>query len=291
MIVAGGPAYIGAAALSAMAAGRAGAGIVQLVTPRGAVGAIATLVPEVVFLPLRDGEAVPAARAAIEMMRPKLERSRAMLIGPGLGDDEHAEALIAAIFGFSSVARPTSVGFHRRSLDENESAQHGGILSVDRPTVIDADGLNWLAKTPEWSDRVERNSLILTPHAGEMGRLLDRAVDEILADPIQIAVDAAKKWGQTVVLKVGATVATDGEKVVVADDAPASLATAGSGDVFSGFIAGMLAQGASPLDAAAIAMFAGTRAARAIEERFGERGLVASDLPAAMAEAVASLTS
>jgi NAD(P)H-hydrate repair Nnr-like enzyme with NAD(P)H-hydrate dehydratase domain len=289
VIVAGGPTYIGAAALAAMAAGRAGAGIVQIATPRGAIGAIASLVPEAVFIPLRDGEAGPAARAAIEAIQPKLERSKAMLVGPGLGQDEHAEALLAAVFGFASTSRPTAVGFHRRVSETGKIAQGEGIISVDRPTVVDADGLNWLAKHPDWFERVPAGSLILTPHAGEMGRLLDRPVEEILSDPVQLATDAASRWNQVVVLKVGATVATDGEKAVIADDAPVSLATAGSGDVFSGFIAGLLAQGVSALDAAAIAMYAGSRAARRVEERFGVRGLVAGDLPAAMAEAIAAL--
>jgi ADP-dependent NAD(P)H-hydrate dehydratase / NAD(P)H-hydrate epimerase len=129
----------------------------------------------------------------------------------------------------------------------------------------------------------------LTPHAGEMARLLDRPVEDILKDHIQVATDAAARWKQIVVLKVGATVATDGEKAVIADDAPVSLATAGSGDVFSGFIAGLLAQGVAALDAAAIAMYAGSRAARDVEKRFGVRGIVAGDLPGAMAQAIAAL--
>jgi len=289
VIVAGAPTYIGAAALSAMAAGRAGAGIVQVATPRAAINAIASLVPEAVFIPLRDGEAGPAARSAIETIKPKLERSKAMLVGPGLGDDEHAEALLEAIFGIASLVRSTTVGFQSRVSETSEPAKADGMISVERPTVVDADGLNWLAKHPDWFEATPAGALVLTPHAGEMSRLLDRPVEDILENPVQLAIDAAKKWKQVVVLKVGATIATDGDAAVIADDAPVSLATAGSGDVFSGFIAGLLAQGAAPLDAAAIAMYAGTRAARRIEERYGVRGLVASDLPAAMAEAIATL--
>jgi len=289
VIVAGGPTYIGAAALSAMAAGRAGAGIVQVAVPRGAMGAVASLVPEAVFLPLRDGEPGPAARAAIETIQPKLERSKAMLVGPGLGDDEYAEALLAAIFGFASVARPSAVGFQRRSAEPAEIAQGEAIISPERPTVVDADGLNWLAKHPDWFDRVPAHSLVLTPHPGEMGRLLDQPVDRVLDDPARAVAEAAKQWNQTVVLKAGPTVASDGKRTIVADDTPLSLATAGSGDVFSGFIAGLIAQGVAALDGVAIAMYAGTRAARAIERRVGVLGLVASDLPIAMAEALASL--
>jgi len=289
VIVAGSQTYVGAAALTSMAAGRAGAGIITLAIPRGAIGVVASLVPEVVFIPLRDGEAGTSARAAIEAIKPKLERSHALLIGPGLGEDEHTEALLSAIFGIGPAARPVSVGFQRRGNAAATSDSSESLLSAERPTVVDADALNWLAKQPDWFERVPAHSLVLTPHAGEMARLLDRPVDDILANPVQAAIDAAQKWGQTVVLKVGATVATDGETTVIADDAPASLATAGSGDVFSGFSAGWGALGAAPLDAAAIAMFAGTRAARRIEARFGVRGLVASDLPSTMAEVIAAL--
>lgn len=289
VIVAGGPTYIGAAALSAMAAGRAGAGIVQVAVPRGAMSAVATLVPEAVFLPLRDGEPGPAARSAIEAIQPKLERSRAMLVGPGLGQDDHADALLAAIFGFSNIARAAQVGFHRRIESPSATSQGEGLVSAEKLTVVDADGLNWLAKHPDWFERVPAHSLVLTPHAGEMSRLLDRPTSEITTDPAGVAAEAAAKWRQVVVLKAGTTVASDGEESVSAGPAPASLATAGSGDVFSGFIAGLIAQGVQPLDAAAVAMYAGSAAARLIERQFGVRGLVASDLPNAMAEAIAAL--
>lgn len=289
VIVAGGPTYIGAAALSAMAAGRAGAGIVQLAIPCGAMSAVATLVPEAVFVPLRDGEPAPAARAAVEAIKPKLERSRAMLVGPGLGDDEQAEALLAAIFGFAAATRASSVGFQQRSAATSEVAQGDAIISAERPTIVDADGLNWLAKHPDWFERVPKHSLVLTPHAGEMSRLLDRPVDEILTAPDEIAAEAAKRWNQVVVLKAGLTTASDGDEVVVADEQPLSLAAAGTGDVFSGFIAGLIAQGVAALDAASIAIYAGSRAARRIEKQYGVRGLVASDLPAAMASVIADL--
>jgi NAD(P)H-hydrate epimerase len=181
------------------------------------------------------------------------------------------------------------VGFHRRVEDQAETTQSEGLISADRLTVVDADGLNWLAKHPDWFERVPERSLVLTPHAGEMSRLLDRPSSEITADPARIAAEAAARWRQVVVLKAGTTVASDGDESVSAGPVPASLATAGSGDVFSGFIAGLIAQGVKPLDAAAIAMYAGSAAARLIERQFGKRGLVASDLPNAMAEAIAAL--
>jgi NAD(P)H-hydrate repair Nnr-like enzyme with NAD(P)H-hydrate dehydratase domain len=101
--------------------------------------------------------------------------------------------------------------------------------------------------------------------------------------------EAAKAWNQIVVLKYGYTAVSDGTTTLVADDAPTSLATAGSGDVFAGTIAALAAQGLPPLDAAALAIYLGARAARRVERRTGVLGLVASDLPLAIAQELGRL--
>jgi NAD(P)H-hydrate repair Nnr-like enzyme with NAD(P)H-hydrate dehydratase domain len=122
-----------------------------------------------------------------------------------------------------------------------------------------------------------------------MSRLLDVPAEEITADPLGTVRTAASRWRQTVVLKYGYTAASDSERSVVAADAPLSLATAGSGDVLAGTIGACLAQGVPPLDAATLAIHVGGRAARRIERRTGTLGLVASDLPLAIAEELAVL--
>src|SRR6185312_4702428 len=122
-------------------------------------------------------------------------------VGPGLGQDDHADALLAAIFGFSKAARASMVGFHRKVDDGAETTQGEALISAEKLTVVDADALNWLAKHPDWFERVPAHSLVLTPHAGEMSRLLDRPTAEITADPAGIAAEAAARWRQTVVLK------------------------------------------------------------------------------------------
>jgi NAD(P)H-hydrate epimerase len=122
-----------------------------------------------------------------------------------------------------------------------------------------------------------------------MSRLTGKSSEEILAAPKEIAKAAAKSWKQTVVLKCGFTIATDGHATIIADDAPPSLASAGTGDVFAGLIGGFLAQGVALLDAAGLAIYLGSRAARNIEGRYGVLGLVASDLPAAVAAEIAAL--
>jgi NAD(P)H-hydrate epimerase len=288
VVVAGAPGYVGAAALCAMAAGRAGAGIMNLAVPRSAIPAISTLVPEAAYIPMPEGDAESVARRAIESIAEKLEKSKAVVVGPGLSEDDYAAALLAALFGLKTARRSGGLGFGARSTNGADPAGQP-LLGGERPAVVDADALNWLAKQNEWWRTPASGSLVLTPHVGEMARLLDCDPAEVIADPVRVAKEAAVRWNQVVVLKYGYSVATDGERSLVADDAPVSLATGGSGDVLAGTIGAFLAQGLSPLDAAGLALFVGPRAARSVERRTGTLGLVASDLPPAIAEVLAGL--
>ena len=122
------------------------------------------------------------------------------------------------------------------------------------------------------------------PRLADLLAYLDPQPSEIETDTIGTAVAAAKTWNQIVVLKGSPTIATDGDRVLVAEASPRSLASAGTGDVLAGSIGAFLAQGVAPLDAAALAIFSGCRAAAKLTERFGTLGMVASDLPPAIAE-------
>ena len=291
--IAGAPQYAGAVALSARAAGRSGAGIVTLALPRQLMGVIQTIVPEATMLPLADTDSVAGARRAIESMTERAERSKAYVIGPGLGDDDSVKTLLATIFGVSVHASSSAaaLGFAVRP-SESTGARHGDPSSVglpERPMVLDADGLNWLSEQDDWPALLKGRTVVLTPHPGELSRLMGQPVKELTKDPVASAVAAAKKAGQVVVFKYGHTVVTDGSRTLVADQAPTSLATAGSGDVLAGSIGAFLAQGLSPLDAAALAVHVGARAATLRAERFGDLGVVASDLPDAIAEVLAEL--
>jgi NAD(P)H-hydrate epimerase len=155
--------------------------------------------------------------------------------------------------------------------------------------VIDADGLNWLAKQDEWWKLLPEGRVVLTPHAAEMARLTGKEQEEINADPVAAAREAAAKWGQTVVLKGTKTIIATADGSITSIDMPLSLATAGSGDVLCGSIGAFLAQGLSGADAAALAAFVGSRGAFRLAERFGTLGVVASDLPVAIAEELATL--
>jgi NAD(P)H-hydrate epimerase len=155
-----------------------------------------------------------------------------------------------------------------------------------RACVIDADALNALAQQPGWHERVRVPS-VLTPHPGEMSRLLGTTVAAVQDDRLNVAAKAAADWRQTVVLKGAHSViaAPDG-RAAISPYANPLLASAGTGDVLAGAIAGLLAQGVAPFEAAACGVYLHGYAAEETGEDLGDRGLLASDLLAALPRAI-----
>ena len=156
-----------------------------------------------------------------------------------------------------------------------------GVLLSDGqlpPTVVDADGLNTLARTERWWERFP-DTAILTPHPGEMARLTGTGTGQVQADRIGVAVESAKLWNKIVVLKGAHTVVAypDG-RAMVSPFANPGLATAGTGDVLAGSIAGLLSQGVSLEDAAALGVYLHGLAGECVRGRLGDTGMVASDL-------------
>ncbi len=286
MVVAGSPSYIGAAYLTCRAAGRAGAGVVHLAASRGVIAMLAGAMPEVAHIPLPETDVPGAARMAAERIGTRLEKGRAVVIGPGLGEDELAHHLLSTLFGFGGKggAGGAAIGFGSPQSVHDSSGGESPLFAHEHLRfVIDADALKWLSKQEEWWARMPGDRMVLTPHIGEMELLTGMSSKEILADPQKVAADHATKWGTTVLLKGGHSVGSDGKTTLVAEDAPVSLATAGSGDVLAGMTGAFLAQGLSPVDAAGLSLYVGTGASRAVEERFGELGVIATDLPDAIA--------
>lgn len=284
VVIAGSPALTGAAYLACRAAGRAGAGIVYLASGRSVISMLTGAMPEVAHIILPETDAPGAARRAVERLDPYLDKAASVVIGPGLGDDEATDHLLSALFGFGDRrSRATSqIGFGERVASDGGPASEGVSPLFAREhlkVVVDADGLNWLAKQEHWWDDVPAGRLVLTPHPGEMARLTGRETSEIVANPVAIAEAHAAEWRQAVVIKSGYSAASDGARTVKADDAPTSLATAGTGDVLAGTIGAYLAQRLEPVDAAGLAFYTGTRAARTVEAIYGELGVIATDLP------------
>jgi hydroxyethylthiazole kinase-like uncharacterized protein yjeF len=144
--------------------------------------------------------------------------------------------------------------------------------------VLDADALNILADTPGWWIGLDTDA-ILTPHPGEMARLAAITVEEVQADREGVAKKMAAKWKKTIVLKGAYTVVASPEgKVKMSSIANPGLASAGTGDVLTGAIAGLVAQGQSLFDAAACGVYLHAEAGEMVSARLGDAGMIASDL-------------
>ena len=146
------------------------------------------------------------------------------------------------------------------------------------PLVLDADALNILAEIPHWWQRLPGDA-ILTPHPGEMARLAGVSLEEVQSDRLGMAKRASLEWHKTVVLKGAYTVTAspDGQSRVCPAANP-GLASAGTGDVLAGVIAGLVAQGLPLFDAAAGGVFLHAEAGGMVRNRLGDAGMIASDL-------------
>ena len=279
LIVGGAPGYYGAPRLAGEAALRAGCGYVGMAVPRSIAGTIATAVPELIFHPLSDADGRRSATTVREALSDS-NRYDAFVVGPGLGRDEVASTLLESLFQLHSPARREEAresifGIPRR-IESVEDSDEGDVRSY--PLVIDADALNWLSELDDWPSLLEGRTCVLTPHVGEMARLLDGETGDVAADPWNVARQAASDWGQVVVLKCGLTcVATPEGDVFVAPRPTPELATPGTGDVLSGLVGAFIAQGNAPADAAKIAIYVGAMAGKVARLRLGARSVVARD--------------
>lgn len=184
------------------------------------------------------------------------EGAGAIACGPGLGTDDEARRLL------------------QRVLD------HGRV-----PTVLDADALNLLA--PLDATLPDSAPFVVTPHPGEAARLLGRSSKEVQGDRQQAVLDLATRSGAVAVLKGAGTLVTDGERLFTNDTGNPGMATGGSGDVLTGLLTSFLAQGMEPFDAACAAVHVHGRAGDRVARYLSRPGLIAEDLPRAIAEELA----
>lgn len=265
MVVAGSLNYTGAAYLAAAAAYRAGAGLVTVGAPQIIVPVLAGMLPEATWLLLPHDLGV-INEAAVKVLRTELAGYSALLLGPGFGrEDVTGEFLRELLRPQEEVRHSRAIGFV-----PNEPAGETARPATDLPPlVIDADGLNLLAAMDDWP-RLLPPGTILTPHPGEFARLARLEREDVQANRIPLAQAKAAEWNCVVVLKGAFTVvaAPDG-RTAVEPFATSALASAGTGDVLAGAIAGLLAQGLAPFDAALCAGWlhgmAGVRAAGLLE--------------------------
>lgn len=285
MVVAGSLNYPGAAALACAGAARVGAGLVTLATGRTVILG-GSRAPEVTLLPLAEGEWGAIGPNALADLEPHVKHYAALLIGPGLGTADATREFVQRIFGLDRPKPKLRVGF-LASASADEQALEARLEQLP-PTVVDADGLNLLATVDDWAERLPKGRIVLTPHPGEMRRLWKAG--ELPGDAPTAAREAATRWDQVVVLKGATTViaAPDGRTLVHSQPNPA-LATAGTGDVLAGAIAGLLAQGLAPFDAAALGVYLHAAAGARVRDELGDAGALASDLLIQLPKAIKEL--
>ncbi|MCG0239365.1 MAG: NAD(P)H-hydrate dehydratase [Firmicutes bacterium] len=249
LVVGGSRSMPGAPALAGLAALRAGAGLVHVAVPEPAGDLVAMRGPELITLRL---PAAPDGGFGAEALAPALAAARGMqavAIGPGLGTGAAARGMVREL-----------------------------VASLPVPAVLDADGIRAFAGEPE-ALRGCPVPLVLTPHPGELAALLGTDTAQVQADRLGAVAQAVERTGQTVVLKGPHTLvgAPDG-RVFVNLSGSRALATAGSGDVLTGMVAALLAQGLGPVEAAVAAVAWHGLAGERLGERLGPDGVLAGDL-------------
>jgi ADP-dependent NAD(P)H-hydrate dehydratase / NAD(P)H-hydrate epimerase len=275
LIVAGSVNYVGAPALAASAATRVGAGLVTLALPQTIFPIVASHHPEPTYLLLADEMGV-LAPAAVKVLAEKVAGYTALLLGPGFGQEASTAAFLETLLAGIETRRTKAerIGFRGVASSPEPETKTQSLP----PLVLDADGLNLLAKGEDWWLHLPQES-ILTPHPGEMARLMRTTVRDVEANRIGIAADMARKWGQVVVLKGAHTViAAPAGQIVVLPFANPALATAGSGDVLAGSIVGLRAQGLAAFEAAVAGAYLHGLAGESARDEVGEVGVVAGDL-------------
>jgi NAD(P)H-hydrate epimerase len=282
VVVAGSVNYPGAALLSGEAAYRVGAGLVTVATPAAAYQVIVPRLPEATWMVLPDEMGVISEPAA-EVLEREMGEAQAMVFGPGFGVEKATAGFVRRMMSIVEAPHPARMGF-----GADHSAANAG--HTWPPMVIDADGLKLLARIDTWWAHVPTGSIV-TPHPGEMAMLTGLSKEEIQADRTGLAQRFAKEWGLVVVLKGAFTVvaAPTGE-TAVEPFATAALARAGTGDVLTGAIAGLMAQGLSPWRAAVLGAYLHGRAGELAEEELETSAAVlAGDVAQLLGSALAEL--
>ncbi|MFC2052677.1 NAD(P)H-hydrate dehydratase [Chloroflexota bacterium] len=285
LVVAGSINYTGAALLAGQAAFRSGAGLVTLAVPSPLHTSLAGQFPEATWLTLPHEGGVIASEAS-DIVHSNLERTTALLVGPGVGLEGTTREFLSRIldvnFGLNS-----KLG----AKNSNASTSRGYKAKIP-PLVIDADGLKLLSEIPRWWSYLPEHT-VLTPHPGEMSVLTGLSIQEIQANRLEIARDFSRKWGHILVLKGAFTVisAPDSQAVVIPVATPA-LARAGTGDVLSGLIAGLRAQGVDGFHAAVVGAYIHAQAGLLAAEFIGNSASVlAGDVCDASVDVISELYS
>jgi NAD(P)H-hydrate epimerase len=249
LIVGGSVGMSGAPAIAGRAALRSGAGLVRVAVPESILGIVATIEPCYTTIALADDDAGRISKRAVAAVLEGAGQNDVVAFGPGVGVSRGVKDVLAALLAVENLR-----------------------------LVIDADGLNCLARIGNWP-RLTKASVIITPHPGEMKRLWKGLFREPLPDDRTLqAATLAQGTGCVVVLKGAGTVVTDGAKVYINQSGNPGMATAGSGDVLTGIIAALVGQKMSNFDAAVLGVCIHGMAGDIAAERTGQISLIATDI-------------
>lgn len=249
LAITGSPGMTGAGCLAGAAALRTGTGLLYLGVPNSLSGIYDRNLIEGVTIPLEDGNLGYLTKECVPKLMQTMEKMDAVVVGPGLSTEEGAKDVVFSV-----------------------------VENCPVPLVIDADGLNAVASDISILRR-SRTQIIVTPHPGEMARLLGTTVSKVQSNRIETACDFSEKWGVITVLKGSRTiVAVPDGRVFINATGNSGMATAGSGDVLAGIIAGLIGQGLTPADAAIAAVYIHGLCGDRVAEVKGEHGMIAGDL-------------
>ena len=255
LVLAGSTGFAGAACLAAQGALRSGAGLVTLGVPWNLLPVVATKLTACMTHPFRQVPGGALALGALPQILAFARRCNVVAIGPGIGRHRSTTKLVHAL-----------------------------VRSLDKPLVIDADGLNALEGEIDVLDAATAPR-VLTPHPGEMARLTGLATADIQQRRADLATEFAARHRVVLALKGYRTIVTDGEHVYENQTGNPGMASGGTGDVLTGIVAGLLAQGLPPFDATCLAVTLHGLAADLAVTETGEQALVATDLLAHLGSA------
>ena len=249
--------YSGAVKLANLSASamRAGCGVVRLIVPEGIAKAVAPYLLEQTIFPMNDN--ANKMVFSEEQINEALTKLKALAIGMGWGQSEEYEKILEYILGNYNI-----------------------------PVVIDADGLNTISKMNMDILKSTKCKVILTPHLKEFERLSKIKVEDIKKEEITIAKDFAKKYDVILLLKGPTTVVTDGEKVYLVKRGCPGMATAGSGDVLSGILVGLLGYNEPDILTVATGAYLNGLAGEIAQEKYTDISMIASDTVKCLPEAI-----
>ncbi|WP_296152111.1 NAD(P)H-hydrate dehydratase [Ruminococcus sp.] len=239
----------GAAIMAGKAALRCGIGLLKIAVPKSIYPVCATNILESVYYPLEETSNGVISSKNTDFLLEMCEKSSAVLIGCGLSVCDDTKNLVQSV-----------------------------ITNCEKPLVIDADALNCICNKPEILKNLKAPAII-TPHPGEMARLLHSTPKTVNSNRENTAINFAKKFGVVTVLKgAGTIIASPDGEVYINHTGNSGMATGGSGDVLSGIIGSLLAQGASPINAAAAGVFLHGTIGDLAAEKLGKISMLPTDM-------------